>query len=272
MKNIFLSGIVISLSFLFSCKKTENEEQQGVKFNLLLKTVKKSNTTGNSSITAYSYNTNGEIAEIKTADNYSTAATVTTQTFYRNISGSLDSIMYLIKSNGTISFLEKNYFKYDINGKLILSISNSDNYSNPPVKDSSLYNYRGTVLQKRVDFRSFDGGLSYILLRQAMYEFDASGNLSTSIFQWTTHPSIDTLIFKYDNMLNPVPAGILLFFWAPIFYNDYKPANNLTQTLAKNVDSYTYFDYRYAANNKPLYRKEKVTNGTGYTETFYYYD
>ncbi len=271
MKNIFLSFTIISLLFLLSCKKTETDEQQGVKFNLLLKTVKKLNA-GNNITTSYSYNAKGEIAEIKTVANLPGGSEASLIKYFRNISGTVDSITYSGTTNSNVSFTEKTTFKYNSGGKLFLSIHNIDDHKNAPIKDSSIYNYTGNVLEKRVDYRSFNAGATSVLLRQANYTFDASGNLTTSIFRWPAHPSIDTLTFEYDSKVNSNPVWTDFFYWAPFFYNDYKPANNLTQTLAKNLDSFSYFDYTYSPNNKPLYRKEKVIGGTGFTETFYYYD
>lgn len=272
MKNIFIACTVILILLLLSCKKTETIEQQGVKFNLLLKTVKKLNNTGSTITTTYSYNANGEIAELNTEASLPGGRETSLGKYYRNISGSLDSITYSGTTNGNITYTQNTAFRYNSGGKLFLSIHHINNQVNAPIKDSSIYNYTGNVLEKRFDYRSFNGGATSILLRQVTYKFDGSGNLTSSIFQWPAHPSIDTVTFEYDTKVNPSQVWTDYFYWAPFFYNDYKPANNLTQSVAKDSESFSYFDYKYSSNNKPLYRKEKVIGGTGFTETFYYYD
>jgi hypothetical protein len=271
MKTLYLTGLILFLFSLTACKKHNDIQNpqisQGTNFNLLLKTATKVNTTGGQLVNEYNYNSAGRLSSIKTTENYTADTQENVETFYRNSAGRLDSIVFSGKTKGVVSFTAKTVFIYDLTGRIILST-----YNSTPFKDSSLYSYAGSVLQTRDDYRSLDGGLTYNLLRRAANEFDASGNLTKSVFKWTTPVSTDTLSFQYDNKINPVPHLTGFFYWAPFFYDDYKPINNLTQTIAKNVDSYSFFDYNYTLNNKPLYRKEKVTGGSNFTETYYYYD
>lgn len=69
-----------------------------------------------------------------------------------------------------------------------------------------------------------------------------------------------------------MPLDRLLFYWAPFFYNDYKPLNNPTLLFSDGVESFNN-EYTYSQNNKPLYRKSKVVgSNNSFYETWYYYD
>lgn len=266
---LFLFSGVVTILFLSSCQQ-ENDtpaESQGTLYSNLLRTVTTSNYTGLKTTVNYNYNSSGKLTEIISEGiNGGSANFLNRETFFRNASGQLDSALLAANSNGTGAIITtKNYF--DGSGKIILSIQNG---STTGARDSCVYTYAGNILQQRTDYRSLNGG-TYSLLRTGNYVFDAAGNLTRSVFSWTTHPGNDTLRFSYDSKVNPLPLDRLTFYWAPLFYGDYSPANNISQASNPSNSTYTT-EYRYSANNKPVYRKTLYTGTGNYDETYYYYD
>lgn len=273
MKLLSLTTAFLLLMALNACKKEtiNNSNDQGITYNHLIKTIAKLNpATGKEIITEYQYNSNNLVSQIKTTDNTSGTSQQSIETFFRNSAGKLDSIVYA--GNNATAYSSKTWFYYDGSGQLIISKYEFSDAVSLIRKDSSVYEYSGTVLNKRTDYRSFDGGNSYSLLTEASFEFDAAGNVSKSIFDWAVNPNTtDTLNFQYDNKTNPVPKADGFFYWAPVFYNDYKMQNNLLQLNSSNGNERSSYQYGYAPNNKPLYRKQTDPANFVY-ETFYYYD
>jgi len=243
-------------------------ESQGTNFNLLLKTITSDNVGDEQKIVEYSYDANQRVSQITSRYAHTvTHPAVMTGNFYRNDTGRLDSIVWISKTNGTLDYRDKVYFSYDGSGKLILS---RDRYQSSPFPDSSVYIYSGNILQKRMDYRISVNG-SYSLVLQVTYEFDPADNVTQALFKWT-NTSSDTLHFQYDDKVNPLPGGPIIFYLAAVYYNDYRSTNNLTQVLARDVSSFNYSDYKYTSNNKPLYRKEYEIGNSYIAETYYYYD
>ena len=263
---------VLCFGFI-SCKKETDANSQGANFNLLVKTVTKYNQNNAVATSSFTYNTAGLLiqGQYDYTDNSNNSG-ANTEKFYRNNQGRLDSITLFATGTGSIPLLTITHFYYDIVNKLILSIC-IDPIGGQPTRDSSVYRYSGAVLQKRTDYRSFNGA-AYFLLRNVAYQFDLAGNLLTAVFDWTTNPNIETLSFEYDSKPNPLPVGGLdksLFYWAPVFYTDYKPGNNPIITNVTEGSSYTT-EYTYAANNKPLYGKSTYNGSSAFFETWFYYD
>lgn len=267
MKSLSLITTLLLLAGLSACKKESTNISQGTTYNHLLKTVAKFSPT-NEIVTNYSYDANNRLSEIKTVGS---ATYQYTEKLFRDVSGKLDSISATgisddIASNSTTRFL------YDAGGKLYLSLSSFHSSGSQDRTDSSVYLYVGSQLQKRTDYRSFDGGNTYGLLTEVNFEFDAAGNITRSIFNWAVSPNTtDTLVFQYDNKPNPVPKIDGFFYWAPIFYNDYKMQNNLLKISSNNADQQSAYEYGYAPNNKPLSRRQTDSANFVY-ETLYYYD
>ena len=259
------------LAFLLSvisCKKG-TEQPQGTNYNVLLKTVTKANFSVFEMTVNYTYNSSGQLTETRTTYRNSTPGTEQqTENFYRNTSGRLDSTRFFTMDNGT-PVTTRTFLTYDGSGRIIKSTQ--IHISSGQTTDSSIYTYAGSTLQQRDDYRSFSGG-PFSLLRQGLYTFDGSANLTRAIFKWPAGNIIDTIKFEYDTKINPLPIDQLQFYWAPFFYNDYKPANNPTLQFTNAAESFTN-EYTYAPNNKPLYRKSKVIgSNTSFYETWYYYD
>jgi hypothetical protein len=273
MKLLSLTTPFLLLMALNACKKESinNNNDQGITYNHLIKTIAKLNpATGKEITTEYQYNSNDLVSQIKTTDNTSGSSQQSIETFFRNSAGKLDSIVYA--GNTGNAYSSKTWFYYDGMERLTLSKYDFIKSGVTSRKDSSVYEYSGSVLNKRTDYRSFDGGSSYSLLTEASFEFDAAGNVSRSIFNWAVSPNTtDTLNFKYDTKANPVPKADGFFYWAPVFYNDYKMQNNLLQLNGSNGNERSSYEYGYAPNNKPLYRKQTDPANFVY-ETFYYYD
>jgi len=273
IKAIFLCGAVALMVILFACRKgrvDKQTESQGTTFNHLLKTITTDKTTGAQRTVKYSYDGAGLIIQITTEASDVSGTSATTESFYRNAAGQLDSIGWIEKTGGIITSVSQVSFSYDANGSLVAS--RDFNQPGYPPFDSSLYLYAGCILKTRLDYRN-TGNNSYNLFLQVDYEFDGNGNMTQAIFQqFGNFQHVDTVSFQYDNKINPVPAGPLMFYLQPIYYNDYRAANNLTRAFSPDVDSYSFEGYTYSSNNKPLYRKEITTGGTGFAETYYYYD
>lgn len=276
-RNIAEPGYVAIIILLIhsSCQKEANgdkSQSQGTNFDLLQKTITTNSFSARKTTVNYTYNANRQLVETNTTDSDPSGnSTLQTETFFRNAAGRLDSSSFVISTNGIVDYRTQTNYTYDVSGKLILSSQNVTLVSQP-YKDSSVYTYTGNALQQRKDYRSFSGG-AYNLLRDAAYQFDASGNLTQTIFQWTTHPGPDTANFQYDSKVNALPVDRLVFYWAPLFYDDYKPSNNLKQAVNVKTDYPSYnYDYQYTINNKPLYRKTIEMGSAIFYETLYYYD
>lgn len=263
-----ISLISMMLASFASCDKEPVNENQGINFNLLLKTVTKTSFSSAEWTLNFTYNNNNQVTATKTTYLNSGGTDQQTETFYRNISGRLDSSINISTGSGT-TFITRTYLTYDGSGKLIKSIQTLEGVNR--IKDSSLYFYSGNVLQERNDYRSLNGA-SYSLFRRGFYTFDASGNLTKAIFEWPLNNITDTARFEYDTKINPMPLDRLLFSWAPFFYNDYKPLNNPTLLFSDAAESF-HNEYTYTMNDKPLYRKSKVIGASNsFYETWYYYD
>lgn len=271
-----ISGVSILtlLAAGFACKKDSDQaESQGTRFDLLQKTVTTYSYSSRKTTVNYSYNTSRQLVKIDIADNDPLIASVSqTETFVRNASGQLDTSRFESYTNSALTYRTNTVYTYDAGGKLLLSVQQTP-MATMPYTDSCLYIYSGNILQQRKDYRRFDGTGPYDLLRTANFQFDGQGNLSRTIFTWTTHPIPDTATFQYDNKVNALPVDRLVFYWAPLFYNDYKPVNNPLQAVNAKGDFPSYnYEYRYTGNSKPLYRKMKIINSSEFTETLYYYD
>lgn len=273
MSKHLLNCFLFLLFILSACKKNEQAIiSQGTHFNLLLKTVSKLNILGGEVIKEYSYNTNNQLIQIRTNSNIpSNPPEDQSEIFYRNSSGQLDSISYSVQSNNFISLQTKTIFVYNPSGKIILSSCKSSQLTTT-FKDSSIYLYSGNILQNRKDYRSFDEGLHFSLLRQANFIFDANQNLSKCIYEWFSNLSVDTLTFMYDAMQNPVPKWNASFYWGPIFYDDFHPAHNFTSISSNNLGSNLFLNYQYGINQKPLYLKQIQPGGLDDAEIYFYYD
>jgi hypothetical protein len=275
MKNkiIFITLTAIYYFSFTSCKKEAADNSQAANVNLLVKTVTKYNQNNAVATSNFTYNPNGQLTRhmYNYSDNSNNSG-ANTETFYRNNQGRLDSTTLFATGTGSAALSTATHFYYDNAGKVVLSIS-IDPIGGQPTRDSSVYLYSGSVLQKRTDYRSFNGA-AYFLLRDITYQFDISGNLLTAVFAWTTHTDIQTISFLYDNKVNSLPVLPVdgsVFLWAPVFYSDYKPGNNPIMANVPNGSSYTT-EYTYTANNKPLYSKSTYTGSSSFFETWFYYD
>lgn len=262
---------LLCILFFVACNKNKTPEQsqnQGKNFNRLLKTITTDKSSGGQRTVEYKYDTDGQVSTITTETITTTGSSSTIEGFFRNSAGQLDSIGWVEKTNGIVSSTSQVYFIYNGSGQLTASRHVNGN----SLFDSSLYIYAGSALTQRLDYRNTSGS-SFSLFLQVDYAFDGSGNMTQAIFQqFGPFAHTDTVTFHYDNKINPVPGGPNLFYLYPVYYNDYKSANNLTQAYSVEIESYDYSGYTYSANNKPLYRREIPVGDTRFAETNYYYD
>lgn len=284
MKKVSFSFVLTATTLVFitgmACKKKTGmpEEKQGVHFQYLLKTV----LTGTNSPTAetaeYSYDGAGRISlhTIRNTDASSGIITVRYEQFHRSATGHIDSITWRSETNGVIKDRSWTYFIYHPSGQLNYSKHLFNDWSGGtplPVKDSSVYNYSGSRVSSRSDYRKHNAG-PYNYIRSFSYDYDAAGNL-TALGAVYTNPAVtDTIRFTYDNKINPLPVlrGIYeMGYWGPAFYDDFHLANNLLTRRNRDWDPMD-FEYRYSANNKPLYQKIKTPGITSYSEMKFYYD
>lgn len=272
MKTIFYCAVLSLLTcIVFSSCKKENEttEPQGVNYNQLLKTVTTSNYTSEKTTTVYAYNAAGKVTSIITnGDNGGVGNFTNTELLTRNALGLPENIEFTAVSGGSTTRVSTQN-TFDGAGKTIRTIQVITGPQQ--TRDSALYIYSGNLLVQRPEYRSINGG-PYSLLVTASFQYTGSGNLDKAIFAWTTHPGNDTLSFSYDDKINSLPfARADVFYWSELFYDDYKQANNIIRFDNPNVNSYIN-EFRYSANNKPLYRKRSYPGTTSFDETYYYYD
>ena len=265
------------LAGVLSCKKENKpveDESQGTNFNFLQKTILKSPDNSAEKINLYEYNLVGQVVKAISFDktNGISSTIKNTETFYRSTSSRLDSVVFVTMDSTVLKYKAIVLFTYDFTNKISKSIQTATPGLSPGsqmVRDSSLYFYTSGQLSQRTDYRSHDNN-PYSLVRDLYYNYDATGNLLMLRLVWPTVPT-DTVKFTFDNKTNSIPVERGIHFWAPAFYDDYKFTNNPISKTVRSSDSYTY-EYRYAANNKPLYRKEKVVGTPAYGELYYYYD
>ncbi|MCX6319652.1 MAG: hypothetical protein NTW29_20405 [Bacteroidetes bacterium] len=272
-KNLFaIVSILLAGFVLVSCKKENDapEEPQGVNFNQLLKTVTTSNYTNQKITTEYGYNASGKVISITTtgSTNGGVGNFTNTEIITRNAQGLPETIEFTsISASGTTRISTRN--KFDGTGKTIGTIQVITGPQQ--TRDSALYVYSGNQLVQRPEYRSINNG-PYSLLVTSQFQYTGSGSLDKAIFAWTTHPGIDTLSFNYDDKVNSLPfTRADAFYFAELFYDDYKSANNITRYNNPSISSYTS-EFRYSANNKPLYRKKSFPGTANFDETLYYYD
>jgi hypothetical protein len=281
MKNVLLlAGFLCLTAIFFACRKKTiiPEESQGTRFERLLKTVTKSSNSPYDLITEYSYTTGGQIATIviRSRDAVTGKASLATETFFRNGSGRIDSIIYKTVSEGSTTESTKTYFYYQPSGTAGYSVFVNETAFNPgesPATDSSLYQYSGNRMIKRTDYRKFVAN-PYFLLRTFDYEYDAAGNMQLLRATYTSPAQTDTVRLTFDNKINPLPVirGVYdVGYWGPGFYNDYSFINNPLSKQTRDWTDYTY-EYRYTANNKPLFQKIKQVGTTVYSDVYFYYD
>ena len=135
------------------------------------------------------------------------------------------------------------------------------------------------MIEHRDDYSSAGAGPYGARSRQLFYQYDAAGNLSSlraEVVDAGTIPPgliINTSLYTYDNNSNPLPDNRSLYFSLVIpFYYDYRSVNNPVIVDNGNWGTKYTYEYRFSANNKPLYRKGKETGTTHFTEVLFYYD
>jgi hypothetical protein len=263
--------ILLAAGIMVSCKK-EKTTSQGTNFNLLLKLVSQDGGTNRKIVYDYSYGPGNVLAKmVTTYYNYPSSPDQFTQYFYRGTGGRLDSLLSLGTTHGQLTYTGRAFYFYGANGLLTMSKAITPPTLVAGYSDSSIYQYNGTVLQKRTDYRSFGG--PYSLLCEAEYQYTAASNPVQVVFKWVNPTPTDTLRFQYDNNPNPIPAGsITNFYWAPVFYNYSQPANNLLSISGTPENDIRYTEYRLTNNQKPLYRKALLVGSPNFVEYYYYYD
>ena len=254
------------------CKKEDTPESQGTNFNRLLKTVEtNSGSTGVTTI-EYTYNTNGQLQKIQTSVTGVAGSVFSPNqvNYFRNVSGRLDSTQLIyMPATGALQVITSTLFNYDVAGRITLVKSISRGGAN--WIDSALYVYSGSTLSNRQDYRSFDNGSTFSLLRTVAFRFDGAGNLDRAVFNWTSPASTDTIQLSYDNKPNPVRDEKIIFYWGPFFYEQYQPSNNVAGIKKSNGEQYQ-LTYQYHASGKPLVRQMVSPAGGNTVETKYYYD
>lgn len=271
---------------IIACNKEANNEteKQGSNFNTLLKTVAE-NITGNglTITTNFFYNANGQVTQIKRVFNsHSGNPTIQEDTYYRNAAGRLDSITYINttdpQSPGFYNFY-KTEFRYNLNGNIAYTINKSNNTSFHI--DSAVYSYQANRVSQRVVYRRPANAASFVLTVSFIYTYDASGNLSAMDALWSSpNNSSRNCIYTYDNKSNPLPVmeyeNELYGNWIKAFDNTFSTSNNILSRRCPQGWDWDWgnkdFEYRYSANNKPIYQKVKHTDSPGFYEVKYYYD
>ncbi len=263
--------ILFAAGILGSCKK-EKPDSQGTNFNVLLKLVSQDGGTNRKIVYDYTYGPGNILSKmVTTYYNYSSTPDQFTQYFYRGTGGRLDSVVSFGTTRGQLTYIARSFFSYGANGLLTMSKVITPPTLTAGQTDSSIYQYSGTVLQKRTDYRSYGG--PYNLVCEAEYQFTAASNPGEVVFKWVNPTPTDTLRFQYDNNPNPIPAGSMTnFYWAPVFYNYAQPANNLLSVRGTSENDILYTAYQLSNNQKPLYRKALVAGSPNFTEYYYYYD
>ena len=263
--------LLLAAGIMVSCKK-EKPASQGTNFNVLLKLVSQDGGTNRKIVYDYTYGPGNVLSKmVTTYYNYSSSPDQFTHYFYRGTGGRLDSLRSLGTTNGQLTYTGRAFFYYGANGLLTMSKSITPPTLAAGYEDSSVYQYNGTVLQKRTDNRSFGG--PYSLLCEAQYQYTTSSNPGQVIFRWVNPTPTDTLRFQYDNNPNPIPAGpVTNFYWVPVYYNYMQPANNILSSSGSPEIDINYTDYRFSNNQKPLYRKALHVGSPNFTEYYYYYD
>jgi hypothetical protein len=263
------------LLLITSCQKGIDviAESQGTDFNILLKTVVKSaDNPAYNSTTLYNYNATGQAIVVTR----STSSAKQIETYYRKANGKLDSIVVISITNSQTTIESKTEFNYDVSGNISFSLYRSV----AGWIDSCVYSYQAGQIAQRILYKKAAGANNYLLLHTLSYTYDAAGNLSQLNAVWTNPILTHNCTYTYDLKQNSLPVleyeNELYGFWTTAYYHDYRLANNILKRRSTRPNDWDLsdidYEYKYAANNKPLYQKAKIVGTPQFYEIFYYYD
>ena len=267
--------LLIFILFYSSCQKKYigPELSYGTKFNLLQKMV----VTEDAGITTHSftYDANGLVTVYNVllkGKNPSRTENSIYQ-YYRNSSGTVDSIKIVSSLNGIISNIQKIYFAYSSPGKVDYSIY-WHNVSDPNgIKDSSDYRYNGNFLIERLDYvatssTSFDN----TIYRDLVFQY-SKNNITNLIFQNTptggnpAQKQTTLISYNYDTSKAALPINSFQYSFDSVAFTlqEYAAANNLISIKygdGASLAGATY-EYNYLTVGKPNTANLRITNANG---------
>lgn len=287
LKKILYCSVLATTMLLSSCQKDINSEPaleaQGTSYNTLLKTVATNvNGTGQNITTNYQYSS-GLVTEITRVFQSAGGGPQTQKDkYYRNATGRLDSIVYTNETDpqgSPFHNVSKTSFYYNNADQIVYTYNKSAVATYP--NDSVVYTYQGNKLTQRILYRFPTGATTYVLAATFTYSYNAAGNLSAMSVVWSNPASASkTCNYTYDNNPNPLPVmeyeNELYGNWIKGFDNNFTTPNNILSRQSIQPWDWEWgsknYEYRYAANNKPIYQKVKHADSPGYYEVKYYYD
>ena len=275
------SKLIILVFAFCSCQKgyLGPVNSYGTNFNLLQKMV--INSDSGVATHTFQYTASGQLAIHNILFNGKNPSRVTNivEQYYRNGTGTADSIKLTYSLNGVNKANKKLFFSYTSGSNIGYSIV-WENISDPGAnRDSSVYQYTGNFLIERTDYQAIGSG-DYSSTAYSDLIFQYSGaNISNAIFKNTVSGSTITTLanFNYDTSKPALPVNGFQYGYASVgfAYQEYAATHNLVKTQFGDAPAEgAVYVYKYLSVGKPYYATLTTTSSTGAktvaTISFYY--
>ena len=191
--------------------------------------------------------------------------------YYRNGTGTVDSIKVVATLEGAVTAVKKIYFTYSSGTQLSSSVVLHNTNDASAMRDSSTYAYNGSFLIERKDYVT-SGTTPYSATAYRDLVFQYSGtNISNLIFENTIPGGSEkktTLIsYSYDTAKAALPVNGFQYGYDSVCFawQEYKAVNNLSSAKygeGAGIGNISY-EYNYLDNGKPFKGTSRETNAAG---------
>jgi hypothetical protein len=266
---LFFAILFAASIFLPSCQKKYigPEISYGTNFNLLLRMVV--NSDAGVTTHTFTYDGNGLVASrnILLKGKNPSRTENSLEQYYRNASGSIDSIKVVSSLNGVVSSIKKLYFYYSYSTNVGYSVIVYNTNDANTTRDSSVYQYTGSFLIQRTDYTT-TGSTPYsgTASRQLTYQYSGR-NISNLIFQNTAQQQTTLISYNYDTSKAALPINGFQYAYSSVgfAYQEYAATNNLQIIKygdGNSVEGASY-TYTYLPIGKPYIATLTETSATG---------
>ena len=277
-----IPGMLIILVVVFSyCQKgyLGPVNSYGTNFNLLQKMV--INSDSGIATHTFQYTASGQLTTHNILFNGKNPSRVTNivEQYYRNGTGTADSIKLTYSLNGVNKANKKLFFSYTSGSKIGYSVIWENSNDPSANRDSSVYLYNGNFLIERTDYQAIGSGdYSSTAYSDLIFQY-SEVNISNAIFKNTVSGSTITTLasFNYDTSKAALPVNGFQYGYASVgfAYQEYAATHNLVKSQFGDASAEgAVYVYKYLPVGKPYYATLTTTNSTGAksvaTISFYY--